>query len=252
MTYFKKPKRKNRFKQQVAIAVLFAVVAGGVIGILLPNDIENLTGADGSIEGLEEISGNAVVVDGDTIRINETTIRLFGIDAPEAKQTCYDDNSMVWDCGIKSSALLTSLVENKSITCKSRDIDQYNRLVAVCMDGEIDLNGLMVSNGMAVAYRDYSSDYIDEETEAKSSSRGLWAGKFEYPWNFRAINRYINSDVVSNGCNIKGNINSRGVRIYHVPGGEYYSVTQINPSNGEKWFCSESEARLAGWRRSRV
>jgi len=53
-------------------------------------------------------------------------------------------------------------------------------------------------------------------------------------------------------CNIKGNISMRtGERIYHVPGGEVYNATVINPAKGERWFCSEAEARAAGWRKSR-
>lgn len=53
-------------------------------------------------------------------------------------------------------------------------------------------------------------------------------------------------------CNIKGNINTRGERIYHVPGQEYYDETRISASHGERWFCSEAEARAAGWRKSKV
>ncbi len=55
-----------------------------------------------------------------------------------------------------------------------------------------------------------------------------------------------------NGCDIKGNVNTKGERIYHVPGQKYYDDTVIQPSHGERWFCSEAEARAAGWRKSRV
>jgi hypothetical protein len=56
---------------------------------------------------------------------------------------------------------------------------------------------------------------------------------------------------LSSGCTIKGNvsINSRE-RIFHVPGQERYSVTKISPQYGERWFCSEEEARAAGWRKA--
>lgn len=53
-------------------------------------------------------------------------------------------------------------------------------------------------------------------------------------------------------CNIKGNVSTQGERIYHVPGQKYYNDTRISPSHGERWFCSEEEARAAGWRRSKV
>lgn len=52
-------------------------------------------------------------------------------------------------------------------------------------------------------------------------------------------------------CNIKGNISINSQeRIYHVPGQEYYASTKISPQYGERWFCSEEEARAAGWRRA--
>jgi hypothetical protein len=53
-------------------------------------------------------------------------------------------------------------------------------------------------------------------------------------------------------CNIKGNVSTQGERIYHVPGQKYYADTRISASHGERWFCSEEEARAAGWRRSKV
>lgn len=57
----------------------------------------------------------------------------------------------------------------------------------------------------------------------------------------------------SGACNIKGNVSVRsGERIYHVPGQEYYDETEIRPEHGERWFCSEADARAAGWRRSKL
>lgn len=54
------------------------------------------------------------------------------------------------------------------------------------------------------------------------------------------------------GCNIKGNVSiDTGERIYHVPGQEHYSETIIRREYGERWFCSEAEARAAGWRKAR-
>ncbi len=52
-------------------------------------------------------------------------------------------------------------------------------------------------------------------------------------------------------CVIKGNVSDKGERIYHVPGGAFYSKTVIDPRRGERWFCSEAEAVQAGWRRSK-
>jgi hypothetical protein len=62
---------------------------------------------------------------------------------------------------------------------------------------------------------------------------------------------FYNQRKATGDCAIKGNINGRGERIYHVPGGRYYSATRIDPLWGERWFCSEADAVAAGWRRSR-
>jgi hypothetical protein len=52
-------------------------------------------------------------------------------------------------------------------------------------------------------------------------------------------------------CNIKGNVSyNGGTKIYHMPGQEDYASTVITASRGERWFCSEDEARAAGWRRA--
>src|SRR5436305_1305665 len=54
------------------------------------------------------------------------------------------------------------------------------------------------------------------------------------------------------GCAIKGNLSQRtGERIYHLPGQRYYAVTIIDPAAGERWFCTEGEARANGWRKSK-
>jgi hypothetical protein len=52
------------------------------------------------------------------------------------------------------------------------------------------------------------------------------------------------------GCDIKGNISSSGEKIYHVPSGASYKQTVIDPSKGERWFCTEDEAKANGWRKS--
>ena len=111
----------------------------------------------------------------------------------------------------------------------------------------------MVLSGMALAYRKYSNDYISHETSAKVARRGLWSGAFIPPWKWRRGRRLPSNDLIddnSNGCRIKGNINSKGVRLYHMPHGRWYAETVVTVSKGERWFCSEDEATRAGWRRA--
>jgi hypothetical protein len=112
----------------------------------------------------------------------------------------------------------------------------------------------MVRQGWALAYRQYSLDYVDEESAARAAKAGIWVGRFIEPWKWRRGAR-LTADkaqgLAANSCQIKGNINRSGDRIYHLPGGRYYDRTKINEANGERWFCSEDEAVKAGWLRSR-
>lgn len=59
------------------------------------------------------------------------------------------------------------------------------------------------------------------------------------------------SQVSPGKCRIKGNINGKGDKIYHLPGTANYDDTRINTSAGERWFCTEKEAQAAGWRAPR-
>ena len=115
----------------------------------------------------------------------------------------------------------------------------------------------MVHGGWALAYRKYSTDYVEQEQVARKAKAGMWRGEFTAPWEWRQAQRQRElsppaaaNDNDASRCMIKGNI-SRNGRIYHVPSGQYYSRTKINQSKGERWFCSEAEATAAGWRRSR-
>ncbi len=131
-----------------------------------------------------ELTGIPKIVDGDTIRIGNTRIRLHGIDAPEAKQTCTAD-SKIWRCGWEATNALANIVGKHWVTCSKRDMDKYGRVVAVCRAGPINLNAWMVGNGWAVAYRRYSTDYVRDEDDAKKAGKGVWRGKFVVPWEWR-------------------------------------------------------------------
>jgi len=201
---------------------------------------------------LADPSGPARVIDGDTIDISGQRIRLHGIDTPEAKQTCQRE-ALVWLCGAAATKALRELIGGAWVACSQRDKDRYGRVVAVCRANGIALNAAMVRSGMALAYRKYSDDYTGQEGAAKAARRGLWAGQFIPPWEWRRGKR-LASETHANGnppgCRIKGNIGSKGDRIYHMPGGRWYDRTVITASKGERWFCSEDEAKAAGWRRA--
>jgi len=205
----------------------------------------------------ERISGRAEITDGDSLEVGSTRVRLYGVDAPEGRQSCKRDGR-AWACGNEAARKLRSLVGDRTVTCTRRDVDDYGRSVAVCRSGTADLSAEMARSGFATAYRRYSSDYVDEENEARTARRGIWAGEFTPPEEYRRNDRGEAPEQRSDdrapprprcdGCYIKGNINGEGERIYHVPGSSSYENTVVDESKGERWFRTESEARAAGWR----
>jgi endonuclease YncB( thermonuclease family) len=206
-----------------------------------------------SYPSLAELTGRPRIIDGDTIQISQQRIRLFGIDAPEGKQRC-KLNGKPWRCGQQSTFALAQFIGKAWVRCNEKDRDRYKRIVAVCYLGNKDINAWMVSNGWAVDYPQYSKGaYKAEQLHAKRGKLGLWQGEFIAPWDWRRGKRLTEAkkkDPARTACLIKGNI-SRSGRIYHVPGGQYYKRTRITTSKGERWFCTEAEARAAGWRHSK-
>lgn len=201
----------------------------------------------GPVEALELV-GRARIVDGDTFAYRDDRVRLHGIDAPESSQHCLDAAGGDYRCGEVATKALEALVAGREIRCSGTDRDRYGRLIAVCWVGGREINRWMVGAGWARAYLRYSNIYDAEERDAAQARRGLWAGSFEAPWDFRRArwNVAVSTPPVP-GCPIKGNISANG-RIYHTPSSRWYDRTAIEPSKGERWFCSEREALDAGWR----
>lgn len=135
-------------------------------------------------ESSANLQGVASVIDGDTVVIHNQRIRLHGIDAPESSQVCMVDGKP-WRCGAEAANRLSEKIGKMPVVCEKRDTDRYGRQVSVCsLHGE-NLNAWMISEGLAVAYRKYSSDYVQQEAAAKEAKRGIWASKFDMPWDWR-------------------------------------------------------------------
>ena len=207
--------------------------------------------------------GPAEAVDGDSLTMTGTSIRLFGIDAPDGKQTC-ERNGITWSCGDEAHKRLSTLVEGKKVSCNQLDTDEYGRVVATCTAAGLDIGETMVASGMATAFRKYSNTYVEAEERAKQFNLGIWGSNFVEPADWRAANPshalkatrktmspapVTTRRVYKNafGCAIKGNRNRKGQWIYHLPGMPYYDVTRP-----EELFCTEAAAQAAGYRRAIV
>lgn len=197
------------------------------------------------------VEGKAQVLDGDTLQIGTTRIRLYGIDAFEAEQRCTDSDSQSYTCGGAATRALTDLVEDQEVSCVPKGSDVYGRLLAVCRVTATDLSASMVRTGHALAYTKYVLDYVIDERAAKQALAGAWGGSFELPWQFRASRPSGAAEAQRSAvapsalCIIKGNVNKRGERIYHMVSDPFYERTKP-----ENWFCSVDEAEQAGFRRA--
>ena len=147
----------------------------------------------------EEIYGIPKIIDGDTVHINSKKIRLEGIDAPEIRQQCQKDFLKIsaiigfsfkknYSCGVISKKKLVDKINKSQINCISSGRDRYKRYLATCYKDKINLNKWMVRNGLAVAYKRYSKDYLGDELYAKGNKLGFWKGSFIRPEKWRKLN----------------------------------------------------------------
>ena len=201
------------------------------------------------------------VVDGDTIDIEHNgkqyTVRYIGIDAPETSLKEY--------FAAEATRRNIELVEGQTITLV-KDIsntDQYARLLRYVLIDDILINELLVNEGYALSAT-FPPDiacaalFEDAQESARMNNKGIWKNiplesktatpqpntptpKLEQTCPFGCKTHYA-------GCDIKGNINLDGEKIYHLPGSEWYDGTIINTSKGERWFCTADEAENNGWR----
>ncbi len=137
------------------------------------------------------IKGKAIVLDGDTVKINGKKIRFGGIDAPESyyrgkKQTCIENNKKVF-CGQISKDKLIEKIGNNSLNCKiEKKKDKYKRSVGECFLKDESLSVFMVRNGYAFDWLYYSKGkFANDQEYAKMNKLGFWNMNFEYPWEWK-------------------------------------------------------------------
>lgn len=230
-----------------------AVLAITVIAPLILIGQPDARTSPSNLRGHATLTGLAEAVDGDTLAVGGIRVRLEGIDAPEAEQTCIDAKGINWACGSEAHRTLARLIANMLVSCEERGFDKYKRLLGVCRAGGVEINAELVRRGLAWAFIRYSQSYVGLETEARRAKVGIWSGTAQPAWEYRAA-RWQQADDGSEapkGCPIKGNVSANG-RIYHLPWSPWYGRISMEAGVGKRWFCSEDEAIAAGWRPARV
>ncbi|MEP9349610.1 thermonuclease family protein [Xanthobacter sp. KR7-225] len=129
----------------------------------------------------ENVTGAARAADGDTLILDGAHVRLKGMDAPELAQSCTRDGKE-WPCGREAKRALAAALGKGAVACTFSERDGYDRPLAHCTVAGEDLGALMVRQGLAVAYGGYGA----EEAQARAARRGLWAGTFQRPADYRA------------------------------------------------------------------
>src|SRR5215211_6385061 len=138
------------------------------------------------------------IIDGDTLEIHGTRIRLWGIDAPESSQLCRGEDSSQYRCGAQAANDLSAYIARRPVNCVPLSLDRYGRTVATCSVDGADLGEWLVRNGLALDWLQYSKGrYIRAQSDAERAGRGIWKGSSVEPWLYRAC---IRASGKPSGC----------------------------------------------------
>lgn len=223
----------------------------------------------------------AIVKDGDTIQIGNVAYKLAGVDAPEMDQPCVDEHADNWTCGTDARDRLAKLINKREVRCEDVGEDKIyqNRRAGICtVAGEtVSLNQAVIQSGYGVsieapAKAGAKASFHPDEAAARDKRQGLWRGCFVMPADFRAKTVDAKLQGAScppanetalraalfpedlpkpDGCNIRAKQVRRAkltgnVGVYLIPQCRNYA-TQPKP---DRWFCSEDDARAAGYRKA--
>lgn len=182
---------QSAYKSRDAISSFAKLNVGYVIlvGLALIAAVISLTKQSAQKPSSKQLEGHSqrvTVIDGDTIGVGDDRFRLHGIDAPEKSQPCTKENETTFDCGKAATEYLEYLTLGENVVCESTGKDRWGRYIGKCSTDTIsDLGRQMVRSGWAIAYTEYSTDYVSDNQTAKESLLGMWATNFVTPQEWR-------------------------------------------------------------------
>ncbi len=186
------------------------------------------------------------VIDGDTLVVDGQLVQLSGIDAPELGQRCFNDGKS-WRCGLEAALALRKLIAFGKVVCEFEDAEPKTAKASCSVDDK-DLAVALLQQGYAIALPEAPSPLQAAQNNAKDAKFGIWRGDFVAPASWRDGVRLPGEAEDTQYCVIKGTINDKDQRVFYVPSDEGYDAIEIDPSRGERMFCSDDQAILRGWR----
>lgn len=201
-----------------------------------------------AVTRLPELKGRASALAGDVIRIAGTTVKLAGVEAPERDQRCgAGAGDRGWRCGQAAQDALSRLLRAQQLSCQPGATDESGQRLATCTAGDKDIAAELVRGGHVFATTGFFAKYGGPESEARAARAGVWRSEpVERPSEYRSKRWAEAKALAPQGCPIKGV--ARGARTYVLPWSPSYENVRVRESRGDRWFCSEQEARAAGWR----
>jgi len=194
-----------------------------------------------------ELSGRATAITGDLLRVDGVLVRVANIEAPESRQPCYRADGRRWNCAAAAKSALAHIVRGRRVICTpSSGQDAGGYAVAQCSVGESDLAAELVRNGYVFAVSSFFGSLVSEEDTARNAKKGIWQGEILRPQQWRDQQWQDAKRDAPDGCPIKGFIRASS-KFYALPWSADYDRARVRTGRGERWFCSEDEAKAAGF-----
>jgi len=243
--------RKSPVRPQhlfIGLAALGLIYAGGPIlrsadGIAVA-DLSPETTPHVTVSA--ELTGRAIAITGDLMRVDGALVRLNGIDAPESAQPCYRANGRRWNCASAAKSGLARAVRGRRVSCTPTGDERGGYVIADCRIGATDIAKDLVQGGYAFAERSFFSGLGADEDAARAAKKGIWQGEIQRPQDWRNQVWEDAKQTAPDGCPIKGLIRASS-KIYSLPWSDDYAQAKVRTQRGERWFCSEDEAKAAGF-----